>query len=135
MVTSILRPTINDPIRCASTQIFGRRWAVSLAILVTFAVSGLMHELIYFYLTRASPTWEVTWFFVLHGICTAVEVDMKKVLAGRFRLHRAVSGLLTAGFLTVTATWLCFPQLLRNGVGAKAIREYGILVDFVKGKL
>ncbi|KAK4484785.1 hypothetical protein RD792_007379 [Penstemon davidsonii] len=128
MVTSILRPAVYLPVRSICTRILGRRWALPAAIFATFLVSGLMHELIYYYLTRVDPTWEVTWFFVLHGVCVAVEVAMKKVLSGRLRMHRAVSGVLTLGFLVVTGGWLFFPQLIRNEMDLKAINEYSILV-------
>ncbi|KAM1057045.1 hypothetical protein PS2_030147 [Malus domestica] len=94
-----------------------------------------MHEVIYYYLTRVSPTWEVTWFFVLHGLCVAIEVEVKKAVAERWRLHPLVSGPLTLGFLDGTANWLFFPQLLRNGVDVKAIDEYPVMVDFVKAHM
>ncbi|CAL9017910.1 unnamed protein product [Prunus brigantina] len=135
MVTNILRPVAYDPVRRISMRILGPRWARFLAVMSTFAVSGLMHEAIYYYLTRVSPTWEVTWFFVLHGVCVAVEVEVKKTAADRWRLHPVVSGPLTIVFLAVTGNWLFFPQLLRNGVDLKAIHEYGIMVDFVKAHL
>lgn len=133
MVTSILRPTVYDPIRQLSSRIFRSTWAPFPAVMVSFLVSGFMHELIYYYLTRAPPTWEVTWFFVLHGICTAVEVAVKKAAVARgWRLHRAVSGPLTVGFVAVTGVWLFFPQLVRNGMDEQAITEFRWLVDFVK---
>lgn len=136
MVTRILRPTVYDPVRRVSTSLVGATCASPVAMFATFLVSGLMHELIYYYLARAPPTWEVTLFFVLHGVCTAVEVAAKKVLIRRgWRVHRVVSGLLTVGFLAVTGNWLFFPQLVRNGVDRKAISEYAIIVDFAKSKL
>lgn len=136
MVTSILRPTVYDPVRRVSTRFMGHARAVSVAMLATFLVSGLMHELIYYYLARAPPTWEVTCFFVLHGVCTAAEVVVKKVMLRRgWRLHRVVSGLLTVVFLAVTGNWLFFPQVVRNGVVEKGIGEYAVMVDFVKVNL
>ncbi|XP_061360958.1 probable long-chain-alcohol O-fatty-acyltransferase 5 [Gastrolobium bilobum] len=136
MVSSILRPTVYDPLRHVSTRFVGPSWGTCAAMLATFLVSGLMHELIYYYLARAPPTWEVTWFFVLHGVCTAAEVVVKKVMVCRgWRLHCAVSGPLTVAFLAVSGKWLFFPQLLRNGVDMKAIGEYAILVNFLKSKL
>ncbi|KAL3820927.1 hypothetical protein ACJIZ3_006832 [Penstemon smallii] len=135
MVTSILRPTVYLPVRNICTRILGRRWALPPAIFATFLVSGLMHELLYYYVTRADPTWEVTWFFVLHGVCVAVEVAVKKVLSGRLQLHRAVSGVATVGFVVVIGDWLFFPQVIRNGVDLKAIHEYSILVNFVRDKI
>ncbi|RDY03399.1 putative long-chain-alcohol O-fatty-acyltransferase 1, partial [Mucuna pruriens] len=136
MVTRILRPAVYHPVYRMSTRFVGPTCAISGAVLATFLVSGLMHELIYYYLARAPPTWEVTCFFVLHGACTAAEVAAKRVMLRRgWRLHRAVSGPLAVAFLAVTGTWLFFPQLERNGVDRKAIAEYAILVDFVKSKL
>lgn len=108
MVTSILRPTVYDPVR--------RRFGQFAGMLATFLVSGVVHEVIFFYLTRVEPTWEVTWFFVLHGVCTAAEVAVKKAIGDRWRLHRAVSGPLTLLFVALTAVWLFFPQFIRNGV-------------------
>ncbi|KAJ4970342.1 hypothetical protein NE237_003441 [Protea cynaroides] len=135
MVTSILRPTVYNPIRDISTSILGREWALLPAMLATFLVSGLMHEYIYFYMTLVSPTWEVTWFFVLHGICTAMEVLVKKVIKGRFKLHPVVSCPLTVGFVALTGYWLFFPQLTRNHVDNRAVSEYSVFVNFVKNKI
>ncbi|KAF8409652.1 hypothetical protein HHK36_005730 [Tetracentron sinense] len=135
MVTSILRPTVYNPIRSMSARLLGSEWALMPAMVATFVASGLIHELIFFYLTRATPTWEVTWFFVLHGICTALEVLVKKSLTGRWRLHRAVSRLLAVGFVVATSIWLFFPQMIRNGVDVRGIEELGDLVEFVKEML
>ncbi|GJZ23792.1 long-chain-alcohol O-fatty-acyltransferase-like protein [Tanacetum coccineum] len=132
MVSRILRPTVYDPVREITSPLIGKQYSQLPAIFLTFLVSGLMHELIYVYLTRVWPTWEVTWFFVLHGVCTAVEVAVKKAVNGRFRLHRAVSGLFTVVFVAVTGVWLFLPQILRNGVDVKAIDEYYILVNFLR---
>ncbi|KAI9115761.1 hypothetical protein K1719_013430 [Acacia pycnantha] len=136
MVTSILRPTVYDPIRRMSTRVLGPHYGSMPAMLATFAVSGLMHELIYYYLTRVPPTWEVTWFFLLHGMCMAIEVEVKRVARRHgWRLHRFVSGPITVAFLVVTGEWLFFPQLKLNGVDTKIIEEYSVMVDFVKSKL
>ncbi|KAK7305185.1 hypothetical protein VNO77_43086 [Canavalia gladiata] len=136
MVTRILRPTVYDPVRRMSAHYVGPIGATLAAVLTAFLVSGLVHELMYYYLTRAPPTWEVTCFFVLHGACTVAEVVVKKVILRRgWRLHRAVSGPLVLAFLAITASWLFFPQLLRNDVDIKVLRDYAILVDFVKFKL
>ncbi|XP_073298406.1 long-chain-alcohol O-fatty-acyltransferase-like [Primulina huaijiensis] len=135
MVTSILRPTVYHPVRRVSALVLGNRWALPPAILATFVVSGLMHEVIYYYLSRASPTWEVTWFFVLHGFCVVVEVAAKKALAGRWRLHSMISGPLTVGFVAVTGGWLFFPQVIRNGLDRKAIDEYSILLRLIRDRM
>ncbi|KAJ7963712.1 acyl-CoA--sterol O-acyltransferase 1-like [Quillaja saponaria] len=136
MVTTILRPTVYNPIRQIARRFVGTRWSKLPAVIATFTVSGLMHEMLYYYPTRAPPTGEVLWFFILHGVSVAVEVEVKKALLPRgWRLHRAVSGPLALLFLAVTGNWLFLPQLLRNGVDMKAINEYAIMKEFVKANL
>ncbi|CAK9308702.1 unnamed protein product [Citrullus colocynthis] len=137
MVPSILRPTVYDPTRFITSRVFGPRWAKLLAMVATFAVSGFMHELIFYYFTRAAPTWEVTWFFVLHGFCMAAEVVVKAAVAGRnvrWKIHRMVSGPMTLVFLMMTAQWLMFPPLIRNGVVERTVGEYYAMAHFVKEK-
>ncbi|XP_040948777.1 probable long-chain-alcohol O-fatty-acyltransferase 5 [Gossypium hirsutum] len=135
IVTSILRPIVYYPMRRISTRLVGSRWTSLPAIITVFVVSGLMHELMYYYVTRVAPTWEMTWFFILHGVAVAAEVVVKKVVPEKMRLHPVVSGALAMGFLAVTAVWLFLPQLLRNGVDEKAIGEYCKLMDLLKGLL
>ncbi|XP_010240864.1 PREDICTED: probable long-chain-alcohol O-fatty-acyltransferase 5 [Nelumbo nucifera] len=135
MVTSILRPTVYDPMRSLSERVFGRKWASLPAVLAAFLVSALMHELIYYYATRAAPTGEVTCFFLLHGVCTALETVVKNAVKGRLQLHRAISRALTLGFVVATAVWLLFPPLVRNGTDTTAIWESRAVIAFVKEKL
>ncbi|KAB1226992.1 Long-chain-alcohol O-fatty-acyltransferase [Morella rubra] len=95
-----------------------------------------MHELLFFYVARVAPTWEVTWFFLLQGACLVLEFRLKNsFLAHRRRLHWAVSGPLTIGFVMATADWLFFPPLVRNGVDARAISECLAVVKFLKEKI
>ncbi|XP_031131381.1 probable long-chain-alcohol O-fatty-acyltransferase 4 [Ipomoea triloba] len=132
MVNRILRPTVYNPVLGVSAKYLGRKWATFPAVMATFVVSGLMHELIFFYLGRARPTWEITWFFLLHGACVAVEVAMKKALKGRCRLPGILGTILTVGFVMLTGFWLFFPQLLRCEADVKAFAEYAALCAFVK---
>lgn len=132
MVTRILRPTVYEPVLNLSTAITGRRWAPLPAMFGTFLVSGLMHELIFYYLGRGRPSGEITLFFVLHGVCLAAEVAAKKVIKGRWRLPRLITGPLTIGFVLITAFWLFFPEFLRCNAIAKAFREYAAMEAFVK---
>ncbi|KAJ6716137.1 LONG-CHAIN-ALCOHOL O-FATTY-ACYLTRANSFERASE 3-RELATED [Salix koriyanagi] len=67
VVTSILRPTVYEPIRSIGSHLVGRKWAPLPAVFATFVVSAMMHELIFFYLGRVRPNWEISWFFLLHG--------------------------------------------------------------------
>ncbi|TMX04899.1 hypothetical protein EJD97_004078 [Solanum chilense] len=135
MVPGILRPAVYFPVRGILTSSLGKELASLPAIFATFLVSGLMHELIYYYLSRVRPTWEVTWFFVFHGICVCIEVTVKKFFHGGWQMNRVVSGVLTLAFVAWTGDWLFFPQIIRNGLDQKAINEYYVMVDLVKDKL
>ncbi|RZC60810.1 hypothetical protein C5167_022570 [Papaver somniferum] len=134
MVSSILRPTVYHPVCHMSAHIFGRNWASVPAVLATFVVSGLMHEQIFYYMNNMEPTWEVTFYFVIHGICTAKEVGMKKALNGKWQLHRLVSGPLTLGFVVVTTMWYFLPPALRSGSDL-GIKEFGSALEFFEEKL
>ncbi|KAK9155448.1 hypothetical protein Sjap_002928 [Stephania japonica] len=102
----------------------GKRWGLACARVATFVVSGLVHELMYYYMTRVKPTCEVSQFFVVHGMCTAVEVLVKKSQLGdKLILNRVVSRVLTIGFVMSTSFWLFFPQLVRSGVDLRVIDE------------
>ncbi|CAI9109602.1 OLC1v1009449C1 [Oldenlandia corymbosa var. corymbosa] len=123
-VTNTLRQTVYKPVRSASAAVLGGELAPLPAVLAAFLVSGLMHELLFYYVTRAKPSWEMTSFFVLHGICVVLEFGMKKALNGRLNLPWFVSGPLTVGFVVVTSFWLFFPPLIRNGADAVVFEEF-----------
>ncbi|CAL2237308.1 unnamed protein product [Prunus armeniaca] len=132
VVTSILRQSVYEPTLNFSTCVIGRRWASLPAVFASFLVSGLMHELIYYYMGRVRPTWEVTWFFVLHGFCLMVEIILKKALKGSCRLPRLISVVLTVGFVVATCFWLFFPQFLRCKADVRMLQEYRAFVVFLK---
>ncbi|MCL7023327.1 hypothetical protein MKW94_018160 [Papaver nudicaule] len=132
MVTGILRSTIYEPIRPICTRIVGKRMGLAVAILVTFLVSGIMHELMFFYHSRTWPTWEVMWFFALHGLCLVAEIALKKSLSDKLQLHPLVSRPMVVGFVMATGLWLFWPQLLKSGVDERAIKEYVVLGEFAK---
>ncbi|KVI11385.1 hypothetical protein Ccrd_010205, partial [Cynara cardunculus var. scolymus] len=50
-----------------------KEWATAMAVMATFIVSGLMHELMFYYVIPVSPTWEMS-FFVFHGIRLIMEL-------------------------------------------------------------
>ncbi|KAK7263928.1 hypothetical protein RJT34_31527 [Clitoria ternatea] len=132
MVTSILRPTVYEPTMRAAEKVVGVKWAPVPAVLGTFVVSGVMHELILFYMGRMGPTFRMSGFFVLHGICVVLEIALKKVVTARWRLPRLVSGPLTAGFVFGTCIWLFLPEFIRCGVDVKAFEDYAALAALLK---
>lgn len=132
MVTRILRPTVYLPVMGWSARVVGRKWAPLPAVMSAFAVSGFMHELIFYYLGRVRPTWEITWFFLLHGSCLVAEIAVKKAVGGRWRLPRAVGTVLTVAFVLVTSFWLFFPPLLRCKGDERGLAEVAAVGAFLK---
>ncbi|WZZ39186.1 hypothetical protein YC2023_035445 [Brassica napus] len=96
MVPGILRQAVYTPIRQVSKRKLNSVLSLFLGFLVTFVVSGAVHELMLFCLTRELPTGEVTMFFVLNGVCTAAEVVVKKKFERRlWRMSPLLSRVLT----------------------------------------
>ncbi|KAK7276898.1 hypothetical protein RIF29_18046 [Crotalaria pallida] len=131
MVTNLLRHTIYIPVKTVSKSMLGPQWASLFGVMASFLISGLMHELLFYYITRVTPTWEVTCFFVIHGLCVVVEYGLMKGLGPMLSLHWAVAGPITTAFLMSTSTWLFFPPLLLNGADERLINEFNNLVDCI----
>lgn len=129
MVNRILHPTVYEPMLKLSVRVVGRLWAPVPAILTTFAVSGLMHELIFFYFTRAWPTGEVMLFFCLHGVCLVMEVVIKKAIRVKWNLPRQLTAPLVVSFVLATSYWLFLPELLRCNMIERAFEEYGMVSE------
>ncbi|KAJ4878297.1 putative long-chain-alcohol O-fatty-acyltransferase 9 [Raphanus sativus] len=55
MVSAIFRSGVYNPVRGASRGLINSSWARFMGFFVTFLVSGLFHELVYFYITREAP--------------------------------------------------------------------------------
>ncbi|GMJ01229.1 acyl-CoA sterol acyl transferase 1, ARABIDOPSIS THALIANA STEROL O-ACYLTRANSFERASE 1 [Hibiscus trionum] len=132
MVTSILRPTVYEPTLRFSSGVIGRKWAPLPSVFSTFLVSGVMHELMFYYLGRMSPTGEMTLFFLIHGFCLAVEIGLKKALRGWWQPPWVVTGPLTVGFVLGTGFWLFIPQFSRCKADARAFEEYAELGAWLK---
>ncbi|CAL9015049.1 unnamed protein product, partial [Prunus brigantina] len=133
MVSRILHPTVYDPVRSISSSVIGNRWAPLPAVIASFFVSAVMHELIFYYIGRTKPTWELTCFFLLHGLCLAVEIMLKQAFEGKWRLPAAVSGPLAMTFVVVTGLWLFLPSLLvRCEADVMAYREYLAFTEFME---
>ncbi|CAN4126957.1 unnamed protein product [Withania somnifera] len=136
MVTNILRPTIYHPVRSMMTGRITRKWAPLPAVLATFFVSGIMHELIFYYISRVKPNWEVTYFFIIHGVALSLEIIIKKLSNGKFRVPSFISGPLALGFIILTSFWLFFPPLLRGQPDVKGCTESIAFLQFIRyGKL
>ncbi|KAI6691960.1 hypothetical protein NL676_019670 [Syzygium grande] len=115
------------------SRVIGRTWATLPASFACFLVSGLMHELFFFYyIGHKEPRWVVTSFFLVHGLCVAVKIEAKNLFASKFRLSRAISRPMAISFILATALWLFLPALLRCEAADKARGEAMAVIDFVK---
>ncbi|GLT98268.1 hypothetical protein SLE2022_157800 [Rubroshorea leprosula] len=133
MSSDILRQTIYNPLRHIARRVIGDRWEFLPAVFVTFLISGLMHELIYYHLTHLHPTLESTVFFVMQGILVDVEMVMKKkkMMKGRnWQFVNMISRPLELGFRVVSSFWLM--PFFRDDMCERASSEYSLVVDFVK---
>ncbi|XP_024025813.1 probable long-chain-alcohol O-fatty-acyltransferase 1 [Morus notabilis] len=77
-VSRIMRLALYEPTLSLWAPLVGLKWAQIPAVVGSFLVVGLVHELFYYYVCRVPPTWEVTWFFVLHGTVLTAEIGLKK---------------------------------------------------------
>ncbi|KAI3765322.1 hypothetical protein L2E82_15352 [Cichorium intybus] len=132
MVSSILRPTVYHPTRAIFSRVVPVRWVSVPAVFTTFLVSGIMHEVIFYYLGRLTPTWEVTWFFVIQGVWVGTEIVLKKTIGRQFELLPVVSRALTLMFVIITSFWLFFPPFLRLNPFARGCREAKAFAGFFK---
>nr|CAB3484890.1 unnamed protein product [Digitaria exilis] len=147
-----LEPQFDRPYLSASLRDFwGRRWNLSVSALLrqsvfrpvrarhgtvaagvaVFAVSGLMHEALYSYVTLRPPTGNAVALFALHGAWAGAE--------GWWAAHerwprppRVLATLLTLAFVAVTMFWLFFPPLMRVGVDKQMIAECEAMVAFLR---
>lgn len=126
MVTGILRPTVYEPL-LQLFSVLGPNFSQFPAAFGTFVVSGIMHELIFFYMGRLRPDWKMMWFFLINGFCTTVEITIKKTINGRWRIPKVISRVLTLGFVMVTALWLFLPEFNRCNIIERALDEYAAI--------
>ncbi|KAF5730511.1 1 2-diacyl-sn-glycerol:acetyl-CoA acetyltransferase [Tripterygium wilfordii] len=138
IVSSVLRSTVYTPTRHIASHLIGSRWAYFPAIIATFVVSGLMHDIVYYvYIMHVHPKWDMSMHFVLHGICEALELEMKckRSRSDKWRPHPVVDRVMVMGFVMGTSVSILFAPLLRDNVDQIAAKEYSILFSFVREKI
>ncbi|CAJ2674157.1 acyl-CoA--sterol O-acyltransferase 1-like [Trifolium pratense] len=122
MASRILHPSVYKPMVNAFSHVIGRKWASIPAVVVTFIVSGLMHELIYYNLKRKNVTWkawEPCWdsmsYFFIHGVFVALQIAYKKTFKPKQQLMPTiVSRTLTLAFVMTTTLTLFIPAFMRS---------------------
>uniref|UniRef100_A0ACD5TTA1 Uncharacterized protein n=1 Tax=Avena sativa TaxID=4498 RepID=A0ACD5TTA1_AVESA len=115
MVPAILRPSVYGPVRS--------RFGEAAGVLASFLVSGLMHELIFYYMMWQPPSGDVAAFFVLHGACSVAETWWARH-AGWWRPPRVVAVPLTLAFVGGTGLWLFFPAMMRGGLDELILQDF-----------
>ncbi|CAN6216125.1 unnamed protein product [Urochloa humidicola] len=119
MASAVLRPAVYDPVRA--------RHGAAAGALAAFLVSGLMHEVVVWYLTFRAPTGHVTAFFALHGACVCAE---RWCARRRCRaVPRAVAAPLVVAFVAATAFWLFFPAVFGDGMGDLYLADVAALAS------
>ncbi|URE17336.1 MBOAT, membrane-bound O-acyltransferase family, partial [Musa troglodytarum] len=103
------------------------RYGRSAGVLAVFLVSGLMHEVMFWYVTLAPPTGEVTAFFVLHGACVVAEGASRR--AGWRRPPAVFAMPLTLSFVGATGFSLFYPPILRSHAEELVLAECAAAMD------
>ncbi|KAK2965679.1 hypothetical protein RJ640_023497 [Escallonia rubra] len=131
IVSSILRSAVYNPILRNFSRTLGIKRAFNLAILVTFFVSALMHELMFYYMGRTWSKWGCTRFFVIQGLCYVVEDGLRRKFTVARPLPRLMTGVIIFGFEIILFSWLVIPELLGFNADVRALEEYMALVKFM----
>ncbi|GFP96474.1 acyl-coa--sterol o-acyltransferase 1 [Phtheirospermum japonicum] len=131
VASSSLRSTVFDPTLHYTSQVLGRKWANIVALLATFVVSDLMHEIIYYYLGRVRPGWGTLSFFLVQGLCVAIESTFKRKIGSNWQLPQVIVGPLIFVFVICTYMWLGFTELMEHNVVDRALEEYAAVGTFV----
>ncbi|EFJ15324.1 hypothetical protein SELMODRAFT_156138 [Selaginella moellendorffii] len=133
LVSSMLRASVYEPVLFVLTRL-GRAgpgrtrsllWVRATATMAVFLVSGLMHEVIFLYTTKSTPTWQVTGFFLVNGLAMVVEVALRRNFGPLVsKLPKVMCVVITLGFIFTTASLLFFPPLQRPGTCFQALDEF-----------
>lgn len=98
-------------------------------MLAAFTVSGIMHELIFWYMTQ-TISGEVTAFFVLHGVALCGERWIRRAYPKMLQPPNVVKILVTLIFCFCTAEWLFLPPLVRSGNDVQVMLELKRALSF-----
>ncbi|BFI16907.1 hypothetical protein MPTK1_6g01480 [Marchantia polymorpha subsp. ruderalis] len=133
LVNNLLRVSIYNPILLGfGGGLSGKRSSQkerAIATLAAFTVSGIMHEIILFYMSARDPTFEISMFFILNGVATVFEGWCKHKFSNPPELVRRV---ITLSFLSVTSVWLFYPPLVRDDSDKQNIEDLNKFVFWVR---
>ncbi|XP_073057555.1 acyl-CoA--sterol O-acyltransferase 1-like [Primulina eburnea] len=130
--SSALRSTVFNPIFRKLWSAGYKKGAIIVAMLATFLVSSLMHDLVFYYLGDVKPAWGTTLFFLMHGIFCLVENILKREFGLKWEPPQLIIGPLIFVFALGTFMWLVLPELIQHKVDDRAIEEYAAVGAFVR---
>ncbi|KAL8469121.1 hypothetical protein ACS0TY_032090 [Phlomoides rotata] len=133
VASTSLRSTIFQPTFNYTRQALGRKWAGFLALMVSFMVSDVMHEIQFYYLGRVRFGRGPPTFFLLHGLLVAFESMLKRKMDVKWKIPQTISGPLIFGFVICSFMWLVLPELLELNADDRVLKEYAAFVTFLKG--
>ncbi|KAJ1284555.1 hypothetical protein BS78_03G213400 [Paspalum vaginatum] len=123
MAVDLLRASAYEPVRA--------RWGRDAGVLAAFLMSGLLHELLYWYLTLQRPTGEMLLFFMFHAAVQIAERWARA--AGLWRPPRPAAYLLGTTFMVVTISEMFFGPFVRAGADLRLTEETTAMVQMVWG--
>ncbi|KAL1537276.1 long-chain-alcohol O-fatty-acyltransferase-like [Salvia divinorum] len=132
VASSCLKSTVFFPFLNGTSRVLGRKWAAISASVVTFIVSDVMHEIVFYYMDRVRFGWGVPTFFIFQGICVVIESTIKKKMKVALRLPQRVIGPLVFVFVIITFMLLVMPELLEHRVDDRVLGEYVALAQFLR---
>jgi hypothetical protein len=122
MAVDLLRASAYAPVRA--------RWGRDAGVFAAFLMSGLLHELLYWYMTLERPTGEMLLFFTLHAAFHVAERRAK--LAGLWWPPKPAAYVLGTGFMVVTISELFFGPFIRAGIDVRMMQESAAAVELVR---
>ncbi|CAL4948423.1 unnamed protein product [Urochloa decumbens] len=121
MAVDLLRASAYDPVRA--------RWGRDAGVLAAFLMSGILHELLYWYMTLRRPTGEMLLFFLSQAAFQIAERWARA--AGLWRPPKPVAYLLVTAFMVVTISEMFFGPFVRAGTDVRLTEETRALVAMV----
>ncbi|XP_051220547.1 probable long-chain-alcohol O-fatty-acyltransferase 5 [Lolium perenne] len=122
MAVDLLRASAYAPVRA--------RWGRDAGVLAAFLMSGVLHELLYWYMTLEHPTGEMLLFFTLHAAVHVAERWAK--LAGLWRPPKAAAYVVGTGFMVVTISEFFFGPFIRAGIDVRMMEESTAAVELLR---
>ncbi|CAM0881911.1 unnamed protein product [Alopecurus aequalis] len=122
MAVDLLRESAYIPVRA--------RWGRDAGVLAAFLMSGLLHELLYWYMTLERPTGEMLLFFTLHAAFHVAERWAR--VAGLWRPPKVAAYVLVTAFMVVTISEFFFGPFIRAGIDVCMMQESAAAVELVR---